>query len=189
MCNSCHNIFSSMLLHNRIEVGGSQNPVQTLQKPFRWDHKLRSPLCIRMQKDHILCALKVLFIVRVRVWWIMETLNSPVCTKNQMNVCGFEECCKLEHSCMVCTERQQQSLTKAAFDACVAHSLVIVCWCSSAETLSFIQHWVRESHVQPFPHTCTSCHTYSCSVNCHSSSCAPASGISVMEFVTSQRLL
>ena len=35
------------------EIFPELNSVQTLQKSFRWDYKLRSLMCIRMQNDHI----------------------------------------------------------------------------------------------------------------------------------------
>ena len=40
---------------------------------FGWDYKSRSPVCVRMQNDHITCVKDP--VVKVRVPWILETLN------------------------------------------------------------------------------------------------------------------
>ena len=50
------------------EISLESNSVQTLQKSFRWNYKQRSPMCIRMQKEHIHVVTW-----HVTVWWTTET--------------------------------------------------------------------------------------------------------------------
>ena len=60
---------------------------------------------------------------------------------------------------------------------------VAVFFPSSAKTLRWAQRWVRKQYVQPFPHTCTYCHTPTRSIIHNSGCCIPTSGISTMEFI------
>ena len=56
------------------EISSESNSVQTLQKSFGWDYKPRSPVCIRMQKDHKhMCG---------------KQQNNPACTK----MCQSSQC-------------------------------------------------------------------------------------------------
>ena len=47
--------------------------------------------------------------------------------------------------------------------------------CSSATTQRLTQSWLRQLCVQPFPCTCTYCHSDGCIVACHSGSCSQTS--------------
>ena len=63
-------------LHARLCVW----PLCTLQKSFGWDYKLRSPVCIHMQKDqhaHVKDP-----VVHMRIWWITIKKIKKTCTES-----------------------------------------------------------------------------------------------------------
>ena len=75
-------LMDALLFHARLcthhEISPESNSVQTLQKLFRCN--LRSPICIRMQKDHIR-KLKILQPMP-EFGGLCKHQNNPACTKS-----------------------------------------------------------------------------------------------------------
>ena len=53
------------------------NSVQIVQKSFRWDYKLRSPLCIHMQKDYKHTYTHIY--IYMCMWKILQTIYIYIC--------------------------------------------------------------------------------------------------------------
>ena len=61
------------------EISSVSNSVQTLQKSFRWDYKLGSPVCKCMRKDHIHMLRIQLSLSEFSGLWKQQ--HNPACTK------------------------------------------------------------------------------------------------------------